>query len=130
MSARRWIGGRSWDLAFFFGSSAAAVALGLLVVAAPALLVPLWWLWIAAVDGPHLAATWARTYLDPAERRRRRVLLVASLLWILPGPAALLVGRATGTTIAWDLFLALALFWSWHHNVRQHYGVMAIYERL
>ena len=42
----------------------AFVLLGVACLAAPAVIAPLWWLWIGLVDGPHLVATFTRTYLD------------------------------------------------------------------
>lgn len=125
-----WIGGRRFDLVFFFGSSAAAALIGLLLVAAPALVVPVWWAWLFFFDGPHLVATWARTYIDADQRRHRGRLLVLSLAFLLPGPIALLAGKAVGSPVPFDLFLLSAAIWSWHHNVRQHYGLLSIYERL
>jgi hypothetical protein len=125
-----WIGGRRFDLFFFFGSSALAVLLGLVVVAAPILVVPLWWLWTWLVDGPHVVATWARTYLDAGERRARRGLLLGSLLFLLPGPLALGASKLTGSPAPFDLFMLVAALWAYHHAVRQHYGVLSIYERL
>jgi hypothetical protein len=134
MSAARaepgWIGGRRFDLFFFFGSSALAVLLGVLVVAAPILVVPLWWLWTWLIDGPHVVATWARTYLDAGERRARRGLLIGSLLFLLPGPIALGASKLTGSPAPFDLFMLVAALWAYHHAVRQHYGILSIYERL
>jgi hypothetical protein len=120
-----WIGGRRHDLFFYFGSSVFAAALGGLLLAVPALVVPAFWAWLLLIDGPHLAATYTRTYLDADERRERRTLLLASLLFLLPGPLAV----ATGRRAPWDLFLLVATFWSWHHNVRQNWGILALYER-
>jgi len=48
------IGGRGWDLGFFFvGGTVLALAAGAVVLVAPALVVPLWLGWLALVDGPH-----------------------------------------------------------------------------
>ncbi len=127
---RGWIGGRRFDLVFFFGSSAAAALVGLVLVAAPALVVPAWWAWLWLFDGPHLFATWTRTYFDAEQRRSRRRLLVGSLLWLLPGPAALAATKLTRSQAPFDLFLLFAGVWSYHHYVRQHYGLLSIYERL
>lgn len=125
-----WIGGRAFDLAFFFGGSAVAALLGALMIAVPALTVPIWWLWMALVDGPHLVATWSRTYLDPDQRRRHRGLYAWSLLWLLPGPVAWLAMKLTGQALFFDAFLLFATLWAFHHAVRQHYGIMAVYERI
>jgi hypothetical protein len=118
------IGGRVWDLGFFYGGAALAVAAGAVALAAPALVVPLWLLWLWLIDGPHLAATYTRTYLDARTRRERGALLAASLLWMAPGFVALAISRD-----AFQLYLALATLWSIHHNARQHYGILSILER-
>jgi hypothetical protein len=120
-----WVGSRGHDLFFFYlGSTGMAVAAGLLAIAAPALVVPLWLGWLALVDGPHLAATYTRTYLDPRMRREHPRLLVGSLLWFLPAPLALAAGRQV-----FDLVLLGATIWAFHHAVRQHHGVLSILQR-
>jgi hypothetical protein len=123
------VGGRGWDVGFFYGGAALAVVAGAVAIAAPALVVPLWLAWLWLVDGPHLAATYTRTYLDARTRRERAALLAASLLWLAPGFVALAVSEASGDPGAFTLYLALATLWSIHHNARQHYGILAILER-
>jgi hypothetical protein len=123
-----WIGGRGHDLAFFFGSALLAALVGAFALAVPGAVVPLFVAFLVLVDGPHLAATWTRTYLDPGFRARRGRLLVTSLVWLLPGLAAWSLSRATGQRAPIDLFLLVAALWSFHHNVRQSYGVLAIYQ--
>jgi hypothetical protein len=123
------MGGRGWDLAFLYGSAAVAVGAGLVALSAPQLVVPLWLLWLWLVDGPHLAATYTRTYLDARTRRERAGLLLASFLWLAPGFVALAASEATGNPAAFQLYLALATLWSIHHNARQHYGILSIVER-
>jgi hypothetical protein len=124
-----WIGGPRFDLFFFFaGSAALALVTGLAVLALPALAVPVWWAFLLLIEGPHLAATWLRTYLDPDERKARGRLLVASIAWLLPGLVCWAAARVTGTRAPLDLFLLVATLWSFHHGVRQHHGILAIYE--
>ncbi|MDI1432361.1 hypothetical protein [Polyangium sorediatum] len=123
-----WIGGRRFDLVFFFGSALLAALVGAFALAVPGAVVPLFVAFLVLVDGPHLVATWARTYLDPDFRARRGRLLALSLAWLLPGLAAWSVTRATGLRAPIDLFLLAAALWSFHHNVRQSYGVLAIYQ--
>jgi hypothetical protein len=119
------IGGRGWDLGFFFiGGTVLALAAGAVVLVAPALVVPLWLGWLALVDGPHLIATYTRTYLDARTRRERAAMLLGSLAWLLPGFVALAAGD-----VAFQLYLVAATLWSIHHNARQSYGILAIYER-
>jgi hypothetical protein len=126
----RWIGGPLFDACFFFGSGIVALAAGLLMLSAPVTVLPLWFAWIWLVEGPHLCATWQRTYLDAGFRRERGRLLVTSLLWFLPGLALLLVSWMSGRPEPFLLFLGAVALWSFHHAVRQHHGIMSIYQRL
>jgi hypothetical protein len=123
-----WIGGRRFDLVFFFGSALAAALVGAVSLAVPSVVVPLFWVFLLLIEGPHLVATWARTYLDPGERARRRRLLVWSLAWLLPGLVAWGSARLSGHRAPLDLFLLVATLWSFHHGVRQLHGVLAIYH--
>lgn len=123
-----WIGGRRFDLFFFFGSALVAVAVGALALAIPASVVPLFWCFLVFVEGPHLVATWARTYIDAAERRRRGRLLVGSLAWLLPGLVMLLAAHGLHSRAPIDIFLLFATLWSFHHAIRQLYGILAIYH--
>jgi len=126
----RWIGGPLFDAGFFFGGALAALAAGLAMLAAPASVLPLWFAWLLLIEGPHLCATWQRTYLNAAWRRERPALLWGSLLWLLPGPLLLLVSRISGQAEPFLLFLGAVALWSFHHAVRQHHGILAIYQRL
>lgn len=126
---RGWIGGRSYDLAFFFGGSALAAAIGGVLLAAPALVVPVWWAWLLLVDGPHLFATYSRSYLDGRDRRKYGALLGWSLLALVPGLAAWAVLASTGERLPFDLFLLVATLWAYFHAIRQQYGILAIYHR-
>lgn len=128
--AARWIGGPLFDACFFFGSGVLALAAGLLMLAAPVTVLPLWFAWIWLVEGPHLCATWQRTYLDAAFRRERGRLLLTSLLWFFPGLALLLASRMSGRPEPFQLFLGAVALWSFHHAVRQHHGIMSVYQRL
>lgn len=123
-----WIGGKRFDLVFFFGSGLIAAAVGAFALAVPAIVVPLFWSFLVFVEGPHLVATWARTYLDASERRRRARLLVGSLAWLLPGIFVWIVAHVFHTRAPIDLFLLFATLWSFHHAIRQLYGVLAIYH--
>lgn len=127
MNGQGWISSARYDGVFFFG---AAVLAGTLVLVAPVLVVPMWWLWLGLVDGPHFVATWTRTYLDPYERRTRGRLLLGSLVFLLPGFAALGLSKVLGSATPFDLFLGFAALWAIHHAVRQHFGIMSIYQRL
>ena len=125
-AARRWIVSPVYDLVFFFGGAAASLAaLGLYLAGVPILV--LWWTWILAFDGPHIAAAFTRTYLDREEWRQHRTLLWTSLLAFTAGPLALAAGRVTGSDAPFQLFLGLAVFYAYYHVVRQHYGFLALY---
>jgi hypothetical protein len=130
MAGQGWIASARYDGFFFFGTALLAVLAGVLVLVAPVLVVPLWWLWLGLVDGPHFAATWVRTYLDPHERRTRGPLLAGSLLLWLPGFVALGLNRLLSSPMPFEAFLGLSALWSIHHGVRQHFGIMSIYQRL
>jgi hypothetical protein len=91
---------------------------------------PLWFLWLWLVEGPHLFATWQRTYLDAGFRRRHRGLLLGSLGWLVPGPLLWCISKAVGRPEPFLLYLGAAALWSYHHTVRQYHGLLSIYQRL
>lgn len=126
----RWIGGPVFDACFFFGSGVVALGAGLLMLAAPVTVLPLWFAWIWLVEGPHLCATWQRTYLDAGFRRERGRLLWTSLAWLLPGPVLLAASWISGRPEPFLLFLGFVALWSFHHAVRQHHGILSVYQRL
>lgn len=125
-----WIGGPKFDAFFFFGGGLLAVAAGLLMLAAPWTVLPMWFAWIWLIEGPHLFGTWQRAYLDAGYRRQHKRLLVTSLLWFVPGPLLLCVSWFTGQPGPFLLFLGLVAIWSFHHAIRQHHGIQSIYQRL
>ena len=90
---------------------------------------PLWLLWLWLVEGPHVFATWQRTYFDAQVRQTRPGLLWLSLLWFVPAPLILALGWAFGQSWPFQLILAGAAIWSFHHLIRQHHGILAIYQR-
>jgi hypothetical protein len=123
-----WIGGKRYDLFFFFGCALVAVGVGAFVLVVPAVVVPFFWAFLVFVEGPHLVGTWARTYLDATERRRRGRLLVGSLAWLLPGIGCWLLAHSLNSRAPIDLFLLFATLWSFHHAIRQFHGILAIYH--
>lgn len=123
-----WIGGKRYDLFFFFGSALIAVAVGAFALAVRSAVVPLFWGFLVFIEGPHLVATWARTYLDATERARRTKLLVGSLAWLLPGIVVCLAAHQMNSRAPIDLFLLFATLWSFHHAIRQLHGILAIYH--
>lgn len=125
-----WIGGPRFDAFFFFGGGLLALAAGLLMLAAPWTVLPLWFAWIWLIEGPHLFGTWQRAYLDAGYRRQNKRMLASSLLWFVPGPLLLCVSWVSGQPGPFLLFLGLVAIWSFHHAIRQHHGIQAIYQRL
>jgi hypothetical protein len=75
-------------------------------------------------------ATWQRTYLDAQCRQQQRALLLGSLFWFLPGLVMLLISKWFDRPEVFALFLGAAALWSFHHLIRQHHGLLAIYQRL
>jgi hypothetical protein len=124
-----WLVDRRQDLLSTVGGlSASLVLLGLHMWGGVSSVV-LWWAWILVLDGPHIFATLSRTYLDRRERESRRQLLLGSLGWFAVGPFFLAVSLAVGRRLPFDLFLAAVGIWAYWHVVRQHYGLMALYQR-
>lgn len=124
-----WLIDRRHDLISTLGGLAASLALvGLHVWGGVSSLV-LWWAWVLVLDGPHLFATVSRTYLDAREWRTRRRLLVGSLGWFAAGPVLFGVSAAVGSKLPFVLFLTFAALWAYWHVVRQHYGIMVLYQR-
>lgn len=123
-----WIGGKRFDLFFFFGSALIAVAVGAFALTVRSAVVPLFWGFLLFIEGPHLVATWARTYLDAGERARRARLLVGSLAWLLPGIGVCIAAHQMNSRTPVDLFLLFATLWSFHHAIRQLHGILAIYH--
>lgn len=123
-----WIVERRFDIVWFFGGALVSLAiLGLYFVGVP--VVRLWWAWLLALDGPHIAAAFTRTYLDREEWRTRPRLLAASLvLAFAVGPALLVAGWASGSRELFQLYLLGASLYGISHVVRQHYGFLALYK--
>jgi hypothetical protein len=90
----------------------------------------IWWFWQVAVNGPHFYATISRTYLDREEWRHRRGLLIGSLLWFTVGPLAIWVSIQTRSMAPFIAFWVFQVVWAYCHVVRQHYGFMALYQKL
>jgi hypothetical protein len=124
----RWIVSRRFDLGWFFGGAVVSLAVIGLYFGAGLPILVLWWTWLLAFDGPHIAAAFTRTYLDREEWRARRGVLVRGLLIFGVGPLLLLLGLVTDSAGPFQLFLAAAVLYAYYHIVRQHYGFMALYR--
>jgi hypothetical protein len=114
-----------FDGAFFFASVLAVVAAwvasavfrvdGFYVLAAVAVL----------SNGPHLASTWTRVYLDRREWERRPV-------QIFVVPALITAGVVAVTFLGWKgqrLLDSLLLYWATWHFLAQNYGLLRIYQK-
>ncbi|HLL54747.1 MAG TPA: hypothetical protein VK447_14435 [Myxococcaceae bacterium] len=131
----RWIIGRGADVLFLMGGTGLGYALLLSYAALRFDLAPVWFAWMLLLNGPHLFATYARTYLAADERSARGPLFRWSLLLFLGGPAVLLlcgglslagVASPRAPLIGFQLFVSLWAFW---HIVRQHHGIVRLYQR-
>lgn len=125
MIARPWLFSRRLDLAVFGGPALAAFALlalghalGLLDGDAPE------WVWLVCVLGVDVGHVWSSTlriYLDPVERRRRR------LLYALVPPLALATAIALHVASPAAFWRALAYLAAFHF-VRQQVGWIALHR--
>jgi hypothetical protein len=123
---RAWLWGPRADVALFGGSAAVALVLAAASsVLAPGGVAPGWsWLLlVVAVDVAHVHATLFRTYLDPAELRRRPVLYAGLPVLCFVVGAAL---HHLGERAFWRALAYVAVF----HFVRQQVGWVAIYRAL
>ncbi|MFN7972885.1 MAG: hypothetical protein U0166_11135 [Acidobacteriota bacterium] len=127
MTPRPFIATRGYDLGWFFGGTIASLA-ALALIAAGIPIVAVFWVWLLAFDGPHIAAAFTRTYLDREMWRTRPRLLSGSLLAFAVGPAALLLSLASRSEAPFLLYLAASAFYGYYHVVRQHYGFLALYK--
>jgi hypothetical protein len=157
----RWILDRRSDLTWYIGSAAVGWTYLLLVLWLgrgladplndPLATVPVGpWLvpitlkllvvvsWGYLLDAPHLFATLARTYLDPAEWEIRRAPLLRSWGFFLLGPVVVLSPYVLGTIVPlprWALGLGSIAFtvffqlWAYFHVVQQHWGFLRLYQR-
>jgi hypothetical protein len=120
---------RTTDLAFLIGGALLAYGFLAAHVVFGVAAVTIYMVWVLAIDGPHVFATISRTYLDAEERAARAGLLRGSLAFFALGPATIALAAALGTRLPYDAFLAVCTSWAYWHVVRQHYGVMVLYER-
>ena len=120
----RWIIGARDDLVWIIGSVTSSYLMLALYVGGVVPLLPMVALWAILIDAPHVFATLSRTYFDREERRARRRLLWASLLFFLVGPLMVLAGESSGL-----VFFFLAALRAYYHLVKQHYGFMVLYKK-
>jgi len=128
MQGEGWIVSRDFDVRWFFGGVMASLLFVALALARAVPMVLLFWIWLLAFDGPHMAAAYTRTYLDRDEWQRTPRRILAPLLSFLIGPACLLLGVVSRSPVPFQLFLAVATVYGYYHLVRQHYGFLALYR--
>ncbi len=116
-----WLRSPAWDAAFLLAPLALTGLLAPLFPAGTVGGLPAWLLLVVAIDVAHVWSTLWRTWLDPAERRRR-----VALLWTLP-LAVLLATLATATLTPvrfWTVLAYIAIF----HFIRQQLGFAMLYR--
>ncbi len=130
-----WIVSSRFDLLWFVGGALAGYGMFLLHAALKLDMLTVWFVWFVLLDNPHFFGTYSRTYLDREQWRERGPLLAGSLAWFFVPPAVLLLSFAM-YRLGFDHYksgiLALAAFvnlWAYWHVVRQHFGIMALYQR-
>ncbi|MGA2739821.1 MAG: hypothetical protein ABSG65_20560 [Bryobacteraceae bacterium] len=115
-----WIISEKQDLTWFIGSSLAGyLALALMAAGFP--LTPLFLVWLVGIDGPHVLATFTRTYFDKAERKKLGLMLMVIVPAMLVGPIAVVMGYDS-------LFYLFAVSWLHFHIAKQHFGFVMLYK--
>jgi len=117
-----WIIGRRDDLLFFVGSASFGYLLIALAFAQGGIPGKIVAALAFALDGPHVYSTATRAVLDPAERKRQRLLWLALFPLCLIGPV---VTYKFGFSV---FFLGIAAL-SHYHLAKQHMGFVMIYKR-
>lgn len=115
-----WIISEREDLTWFIGSSLAGY-LALAMMAGGFPLTPLWLVWLIGIDGPHVLATFTRTYFDKVERRN-----LGRMLWLIVPCAA--VGPIATAAGYEKLFYLAAVSWLHFHIAKQHFGFVMLYK--
>ena len=118
-----WLRDRRFDLFFIVGIAALALLSGAVVIANPALFLPILVadLWLLGYH--HVIATYTRLCFDKESFRTHRFLIV--WLPLLVFAAVALLGFGVGL---WALS-SLYLYWQWFHYTRQSWGVSQVYRR-
>lgn len=124
-----WIISSQDDLVYFIGSVASSYALLALYRIWGVPLVFLGFFWAVVFDGPHVWATFSRTYLDAEERVQRARLLYGCALWFILGPVLVWSTQWTRVEFFAKAFFFFASLWAYYHLVKQHYGFMVLYKK-
>ena len=115
-----WIISEREDLTWFIGSGLVGY-LALAMMAAGFPLTPLWLVWLVGIDGPHVLATFTRTYFDKEERRN-----LGRMLWLIVPCAA--IGPICAAAGYDKLFYLAAVSWLHFHIAKQHFGFVMLYK--
>lgn len=118
-----WLRNRSFDSVFLFGTAAAALLSGLVVVARPSLFATVLFLDIWLLGYHHIFATMTRVGSNRNAIREHRFLMTRLPVLVAAGVAALIVVGG-GAAVA-----AVYFYWQWLHYTRQSYGVERMYWR-
>jgi hypothetical protein len=130
-----WIFGPRTDLAVSIGGMLAGFSLFFLFTTLGLSVLLVWFVWVIVLDTPHFFASYFRTYLDKEERQNSRALLIGTLAVFLIVPAvlilcgALYVAGVPRFRLPWNMFFSFVGVWAYYHVVRQHYGIMRLYNR-
>ncbi len=134
-----WIAGPGMDIPWFLGGALSGYFLLFVHAGLGWNMLIVWTVWYIILDAPHFFGTFVRTYLDSEERRRRPKLLWGSLGLFLVGPAILFLGymmyqpNSPGGglyhRLPMQVLIVFVLLWAHWHVIRQHYGIMALYQR-
>ncbi|MBZ5554433.1 MAG: hypothetical protein LAO21_17075 [Acidobacteriia bacterium] len=124
-----WIISANDDLVYFIGSVVSGYALLALNRVWGVPLLVLVFVWAIVFDGPHVWATFSRTYLDTEERRQRARLLYGCAFWFVLGPALVLSTQWSHRDVFAKSFFFFANIWAYYHLVKQHYGFMVLYKK-
>jgi hypothetical protein len=126
-----------FDAVFFYGSVGAVFAgyvaanyfhvNGFYVLAAVA----------ALSNGPHLASTWTRVYLDKREWKRRPFQILGVPILIAAFVVSMNFASLHGVTVPIGSFQlepmrglnSLLLYWATYHFLAQNWGILRIYQR-
>ncbi|MGO4879923.1 MAG: hypothetical protein ACLP59_03770 [Bryobacteraceae bacterium] len=120
LTRSNWIISEREDLTWFIGSSLAGyLALALMVAGFP--FMPLFLVWLVGIDGPHVLATFTRTYFDKSERKNLGPMLWMIIPAMLVGPIAVAAGNE-------QLFYLAAVSWLHFHIAKQHFGFVMLYK--
>lgn len=117
------------DRLWITGSAVLSLCLVIPLLAWPAFIPFAFWAWAFFFDGPHIWATYSRTYLDIQSWGQHSRLYLGSLLFIILPLIFLWLDNLYPDASMLYLFLTFAMLWAYHHIVRQHYGFLSLYDR-